>query len=257
MPTLYTAKHRPAVISIYGIHSKRLGHFRTALGALLMYSTVPLFLLLHTTVALFMYRKILRPLLKLPMLYSRDYVILDRYNLSSLHWFDRLNCLFCEYANGITQLVQDEIMVVVSHPVQTSFLQRCVIVLYLVPQTFLVLLGMLIATVPTNILMNLLGLHRASHKRILDRLQRENFGSLYGTVMCRIIRMYKLTADILSYNLEQIESAWCPIRHYEREGQHLPMHHKNFFERDNLTALQSTLTERGTVSDKPPKQKVG
>jgi len=112
---------------------------------------------------------------------------------------------------------------------------------------------MLIATIPANILMKLLGLHRASHKRIKTRLESENYAGIYNGTVRRVIRLYKLSGDIVMYNLEQIESAWCPIAHLEKEGRVFPAYHRRFVDREKLESIYITLRDKGTVSSNLPK----
>ena len=37
----------------------------------------------------------------IPILKRSQYIILDRYKLGKLSFWQRLNCLYCEYANGL------------------------------------------------------------------------------------------------------------------------------------------------------------
>jgi len=246
-------KPQPVVISIFKAHAERIGWWRAALGGGLMYTTIPLFMFLHVTVTLVLYKILLRPLLGLGHISAKDYIILDRYSLQGLNWFDRFNCLFCEYANGVTTLMNAEIDQAAHSKKERCIIKKLIIGLYLIPQTLLTVIIMLIATIPTNILMKTLGLHRASHKRILKRLREEDYAGHHGRVSRAILRTYKLSADIIAYNLEQIESSWCPIKHLEKEGYVFPAHHNNFCGRDELGEIEQTLRTKGTVSSNLPK----
>lgn len=44
---------------------------------------------------------------RLPRVSRRDYMIFDREALAYLNWIERLNCWFCEYANGIAAYVSE------------------------------------------------------------------------------------------------------------------------------------------------------
>jgi hypothetical protein len=53
--------------------------------------------------------------------------------------------------------------------------------------------------------------------------------------------------------LEQIESSWCPLKHFERrEGIVYPDHHKKFFGPDEIEAMRQTLMNEGSVSYRKP-----
>lgn len=41
------------------------------------------------------------PVYGIPRVRRRDYVVIDRMKLSYLNGFHKLNCLYCEYANGV------------------------------------------------------------------------------------------------------------------------------------------------------------
>jgi hypothetical protein len=58
----------------------------------------------------------------------------------------------------------------------------------------------------------------------------------------------KISWTALERALEQIESAWCPIKHFERmESVIYPPHHKLFFEPHQILQLHAHLLEHGTV----------
>ena len=44
---------------------------------------------------------------RLPRVPRRDYMIFDREALAYLNWIERLNCGFCEYANGVAAYVSE------------------------------------------------------------------------------------------------------------------------------------------------------
>ena len=53
--------------------------------------------------------------------------------------------------------------------------------------------------------------------------------------------------------LEQIESSWCPLTHFERrEGIVYPEHHRKFFGPNEIDAMRATLSTTGTVSARKP-----
>jgi hypothetical protein len=68
-----------------------------------------------------------------------------------------------------------------------------------------------------------------------------------------LVRHTKNSTLCLSLALEQIESSWCPLRHFEmREGIVYPDHHKNFFGPEEIEHVRSVLSTEGTVSARKP-----
>lgn len=47
------------------------------------------------------------PIYKIPKVERKKYVILDRYNLFYLGKVEKINCLYCEYFNGVTSYVRE------------------------------------------------------------------------------------------------------------------------------------------------------
>jgi len=72
---------------------------RNVLSAPFIYSMiVPLALL---DLFLFVYQAVCFPLYRIPRVRRSDYVVLDRHNLAYLNVFEKLNCIFCGYADGL------------------------------------------------------------------------------------------------------------------------------------------------------------
>ncbi|MBW2732228.1 MAG: hypothetical protein JRH20_07520 [Deltaproteobacteria bacterium] len=244
---------RSLIISIFGAHTKRIGLLRTAIGGGVMYLTVPLFVFLHLTVVVFMYRFLLAPLLGLPRLRARDYIILDRHKIAGLHWFDKLNCWFCGYANGTIKLMNDELDKLASSSNKAPLWALPIVELYTLVNVVLLFVGLVMTTVVLAVISKALGLHRGSLRRIKIQLRKDRYASGYHPLHRQVIIFYKVVAMVIAYNLEQIESGWCPLKHLEKEGQVLPAHHERFLSRDELGEMKEILAAEGTVSAKKPK----
>lgn len=61
---------------------------------------VPILLL---DIFLEIYHHVCFPLYGLPLVKRKEYLLLDRWRIQELAWYDRINCLYCEYANGLLQ----------------------------------------------------------------------------------------------------------------------------------------------------------
>lgn len=53
------------------------------------------------------YQTVCFPIYKIPKVKRKDYVILDRYNLFYLGKMEKINCLYCEYFNGVAAYVRE------------------------------------------------------------------------------------------------------------------------------------------------------
>lgn len=61
--------------------------------------------LLHVTASVFQF--FCFPVYGIPKVWRRDYIVMDRRLLSYLNPLERLNCGYCEYANGVLAYVQE------------------------------------------------------------------------------------------------------------------------------------------------------
>lgn len=88
---------------IFWENSRKHGYIRGTAGGYLMYPSIVIFLLFQV-----IFLKILTKTLLLFRVTPPDkkaYIDYGRVNLENYSWFDRMNCHFCAYANGITHLV--------------------------------------------------------------------------------------------------------------------------------------------------------
>ncbi len=60
-----------------------------------------------TDIFVTIYQAICFPIYKIPKVNRSDYVIIDRYNLFYLDKVERVNCLYCEYFNGVIAYVRE------------------------------------------------------------------------------------------------------------------------------------------------------
>lgn len=88
---------------IFWTNNKKHGFIRGTLGGYLMYPSIVIFLLFQV-LFLRILTKVLYAFNAAP-LNRKDYVDYGRINLAGYSWFDRLNCHFCAYANGVTHMV--------------------------------------------------------------------------------------------------------------------------------------------------------
>jgi len=72
---------------------------RNVLSAPFIYAMVAPLVVLD--LFLFLYQSICFPLYRIPKVRRSEYVVLDRHNLAYLNIIEKMNCLFCGYADGV------------------------------------------------------------------------------------------------------------------------------------------------------------
>lgn len=220
-----------------------------------MYLSLPAFIVLNLTIIVILLQGVLAPLFGVPRVRWADHVFMDRGRIANLFWLDRLNCQFCGYANGLTTMLNTQL----DHLAQSQQ----------TPGPFRWFIAGTLATItaPLWILFDLytvrflfgliisrcLGMLRFSYAEGWAVMRAGHYAGHHPWAARTTLRVWKNSALALSMLLEQIESAWCPLRHYEtREGIVYPEHHKYFF---GATAIEELRAARnylaangGTVS---------
>lgn len=240
----------PILLTIMKIHLKRLGIFRVVIGVMGMYLTIPVFLLVHGVVVTIILQRIVLPLLHVNHVFTKNFIILDRYRVKGLSTIDTLNCLFCGWANGICTFVNHVIDKIGRKPQDFTPFSKIItftlILLYTLPglivQTFVYLLN-------NHVIAASLHYRKISYRKELKKiLATRDFASSYSKPARLYLIYQKMTWVALESALEQIESAWCPIKHFERMDSAIyPPHHKLFFEPDQIHELHAYLIRYGTV----------
>ncbi len=251
----------PLLFPIWGSHVKRIGLPRVVFGGGIMYTTFPFFVLTHVSGTAYALHFAAAPALGLPAIRARDYLIIDRYRVEGLPRLDKLHCLFCGYANGVSMLLRARLDQIGEADVRTSRSARAVAAS--VAASYLPAAALMEA-VAVNVIYNrliapILGMRKASRDEAVAELRKADFARGHNGPTRALLRYEKRLALRLEAALEQIESAWCPIKHFERmEGVVYPPHHRHFFAPTRLAELRKTLLEEGSVSayaPSPPERK--
>ncbi|MEN8141347.1 MAG: hypothetical protein ABFR97_09015 [Thermodesulfobacteriota bacterium] len=240
-----------------GSHMERLGSLRVLAGAVAMYLSIPNFILFHTLLLFLLLQCVVSPLLGLDKIRLRDRIILDRYRVEGLAWIDKFNCCFCGFANGQSVFLAQKIAQVNSFGGQIAWWKKLIVAAVLLPCLPLLIVVHLIGiSLIYNLLVApILGMHRLSGRYVWLRLRREGYGERFPWLGWLAIRLFKYFSIQLDNALEQIESAWCPIRHLEQGAADVyPPHHKNFLEAGQTAELREILLTDGTVSPRKPRK---
>lgn len=240
--------------SIFWTHVRRIGFLRTFFGGFLQYLSVLEFVFLHLTVIIVLYRWMLSPCFKLKKFRIGDYIILDRGKIDRMRRFDKVNCEFCGYANGTARLWNDILDELAAAKLRSGNpLLKLVIALYSLCLVIFLFFNFFLSKVLFLVIALFLGLHWADTGEMAADLKARGYAGGHAFPLRGILRFAKLYASSLALNLEQIESGWCPLKHLEAEGQVLPEHHKNFYDRERLDEAIDVLAKEGSVSPRKPK----
>ncbi len=223
-----------------------------------MYLSVPAFVVLNLTIIVALMQWMLAPLFRLPRVRWADHVFMDRGRIANLYWLDRLNCQFCGYANGLCTMLNAQLDHLAALPPQQG--GRWLLAAPLAVATLPLWVAFELYTVRflyDLIISRCLRMARFSRAEGAALMEGAGYAAGLPTPVRVVLRAWKNSALALSMLLEQIESAWCPLRHYERrEGIVYPEHHRNFFGADCLDDLRAArnalYANGGSVSPRSP-----
>lgn len=240
---------------IFGSHIERLGAVRTLAGGLSMYLCIPFLVVLQLTLSLAVFQWIFRPLLSTPRLSWRDYIIIDRQRYAELTWFDKFNCMFCGYANGLCTMLNIELDNFAKAIDNRGLWRRLLVGVGILASIPTLLMMELALQVIYNIMVSRpLGMHRVSIGEYRAIMIKGQYAQHQWPPLRLFLRSMKSVAGRFGLGLEQIESSWCPLTHFERrKGVVYPRHHDKFFGPNELEKMRETLRMNGTVSDRLPK----
>ncbi|WP_374594678.1 hypothetical protein [Aquabacterium sp.] len=254
----HRAVQRPAdwtlMYPIFGSHIRRIGWVRTFAGGLPMYLCIPLLIVLHVTVCVAAYQWLLRPLFGIPRVRWADHVIIDRHRIAGMSWFDKFNCMFCGYANGLVTMANMELdhLARMDRPVPL-WKQAVAAVVAVLLMPLLVVFEAGVQIIYNLLVSRPLGMHRVSIVEARRVMSRAGYAAQRPWIARVPLRAAKSIVLRFSMGLEQIESSWCPLKHFEtREGIVYPRHHDKFFGPHEIERMRQVLSTVGTVSDRRP-----
>jgi hypothetical protein len=243
----------PLWCPIMGSHIQRLGVTRVVIGAIGMYLSIPVFMIVHAIVIQLFLRWAIYPFLGLGHLTTEKFLILDRYKVRGLSAIDKFHCLFCGWVSGICTFLDHIVDLISNTPRTITPFKR--IILALVCMTY-TLPALMIQTCFFFIYNYLIAAPLRLEKVYYGPLIKqycfvEPYARKHRVWTRRFLTYQKISWRALGLALKQIESAWCPIKHFEKMGNvTFPDHHKLFFEPDKVDELRRFLCQHGTALER-------
>jgi len=240
---------------ILGAHIKRIGYMRTGLGGGAMYLCIPPLIVGYVVLSAVFIQRLIVPLYGTKRLFWKDFVIIDRQRIEELTFFDKFNCMFCGFANGICVIVNKEIDGLANLPAEDMSTMKSVVLTFYCVMLFPVhfFIEFCFQIIFNSVVAVCMGMHKEGPSATVKVLQEANYAGAFHPIPRFFIRMHKNIVLRFAVSLEQIESAWCPLVHFEkRKGVVYPEHHKTFFGPDQLAEMHELLSEKGTVSARKP-----
>ena len=208
---------------IFWTNNKKHGFIKGTLGGYIMYPSIIIFLVFEV-----LFLKILSKVLLIcnngiVVLNKKDFVDYGRINLDDYSWFDRGNCHFCAYANGITHMISATLDLIGEYDINTLDDSQKKQVEQLLGKAFFWAKPVGLITLYTFVaaLSKLLGYDKADMNTIINDLKKinygknlksENFKSIYQNAF-KLRIFFKSTQHTLSI----IESNWCPLTYANKK----------------------------------------
>ncbi len=250
-----TTLRKSIVVSLNIAQVRQHGWARCIVGGGSMYLSIPGFLLLNLTLVMGLLQWVLVPLFRVPGVRWADHVLLARGRVAELFWLDRLNCQFCAYANGLTTMLNTQLdQLAAASPRQGVLRWSVAAVATMVSAPSWLLFDVFTIRVLYDLVISrCLRMHRSSRADIRAELQSRGYAAAQPPLARAVLSAWKTSAMALAALLEQIESAWCPLRHLESHpGVVVPEHHAHFLpgaDAEELRAARRLLhAQDGTVS---------
>lgn len=245
-------------LPIIGSHITRIGLFRVIIGGGAMYLSIPNFIILHLLFVFLLFQIILTPLLSLKHIPLYDRIIIDRYRIKGLSWIDKFNCVFCGYANGVSIILDEKLDQISSLDAEPSLYKKVIfIIMIVVLAPIFIFIHITGITIIYNILISKsLGMRRLTPREAWSNFDADNYGSKFGNFTKNAVCFMKYFSIHQLNALEQIESSWCPLKHFDNRPEvKYPPHHNKFYNHDEIEQMRDTLLNTGTVSSKHPHNK--
>jgi len=230
---------------------KRIGYWRMLIGGFGMYLSVPFLIMFHLINIKFFLGYVIGHTLAIPKLDIHRFLVIDRHHYSELSFMDKVNCVFCGYANGLAAYFEARMSQIYLYAGEVTGLKKLLfqigLPIYKLSRLFYLIHGFLlyrclIFKILNYGTSNLLDARSSIRNRGLPTKPKSEF--IQKRMPDEIV-----FAVMWSDDLEQIESAWCPIKHIKKDAIY-PDHHANFYPIEDLGEAVAIIKKHGSTSRK-------
>lgn len=219
---------------IFSARAKKIGNKNIFIAVLSIFSSLPLLIVFHVFGIL---------LFILPMSYLlsthkyklRNFIGFDRYKLPQLSLIDKLNCLYCSYANGLATYYQLKIKEIFLFDGNINILEKTILYglypfFYLSTKTYRIHS----AFTYNKIVFPIIAYQPPSIKEIVkDELSNKRPIRANNSFIRKTLKKERIFSVVLSNGLSAIESFWCPLKNHHKHDVTYPKHHQHFYDLEN------------------------
>jgi len=205
---------------IFWTNIRKHGLVKGTLGGYIQYLSFPFFILFEK----FLFRYLKEALLFFQVkLDINDFITYGRVNLDGYSWFDRMNCHFCAYANGTTQMISMALDSLGNQNLEDLNELEKEQVQALVHKTFTLAkpIGFIGYFIFVVIISGLLNYAKPDKKVIIASLKEMNYGKGLKSDAFPLIYLdaFKLRFLYRAFqdSLAIIESNWCPLTYANKK----------------------------------------
>jgi len=216
---------------IFSSRAKNMGTKNIVIAILAIFSSLPFLVIFHVFGILFFIMP-MSYLLSCNKYKIFDFIGFDRYKLPQLSLIDRLNCLYCSYANGLATYYQFKIRELFSFSGKVNLLTK-IIMITLYPLFYLsTQIYRIHSTFTYNtVVFPIISYRPPSMKGVIKKeIKNRHFIKAKNALIGRLLRKERIFSIVLSNGLSAIETFWCPLKNYRNDAIIYPNHHSLFYD---------------------------
>ena len=163
-----------------------------------------------------------------------QFIGFDRYKLPQLSFVDKLNCLYCSYANGLSTYYKFKVQELYLFNGSINLLTKFFIYMlypffYLSTQLYRVHS----AFTYNRIVFPIISYHPLSMREVVkNELVNKQPIKSTNLFVGRLLKKERMFSIILSNGLSAIETFWCPLKNHQADVIY-PEHHNCFYDLDD------------------------
>ena len=227
---------------ILGIHIKRRGFLRPMVGGTAQYLGIPYFMFIH--LQLLVLDRVIKGIDDVEDIDWGKYVVIDRHKIDELCFWDRWNCIYCWWANGLMKLHDDTFSHLIKSRDFKALSEKGMSRALMSADRLAQDIGTYYMVLLWEVVKRLLDYNSIRYREAQEIASQKDMVG-YNPAARNFLEINRAIGIWLSDALSELESAWCPIRHLKESV--FPAHHKNFLEPDEISQILEILAYRGTL----------